>query len=589
MQRFSNAVEIPPGTLATEPAGDHENESGRATDQIGNRLKQELAWATMGATLLAAAMTWSTVRHPIRTIPQDIYDPTLQAWQIAWDGHALTHQLLSLWNTNAIFPERLTLAFSDSLLGYAPFGLIGSGPAAAVLRYNVLFVLSFVLATLGCYVLMRQLGATPAAAVVAAVAFAYSPWRFVHAGHLNILSSGGIPLALAMLARGHGWSLRGGYSGRKVQPRWAFAGWLIAGWQISLGFGLGVPFAYVLAGAVLATVIGWLRAGRPALPARLLGTDLAGGGIFLGISAVMMYPYLRVLAAHPDARRSVADLDLFSPPLRGFFIAGEHSWLWGSVQQTSRASLAVSGEMAVLPGFAIMFLAGLGLIVSAWSRRTRAVLAAGVITTTWMAMGTAAPGHGRYGYLLLYRFLPGFDGSRTPGRLVLWAILLLCVLAAGTLTALAPHRARFPRLVALALTVSVLAVVAEGINRTPHPEVPTTPIALSSLEAPVLVLPTDELADQHVMLWSTDGFPTIVNGSSGYNPSSRDALRTAMQAFPDRHSVSMLRALGVKTVIVLPEAGGTPYESALGKTGARFGIQRSDVNGTAVFTVSPSR
>jgi hypothetical protein len=461
-------------------------------------------------------------------------------------------------------------------------------------------VLSFAVAALGLYALVRQLGAGRAAAVVTAVAFAYAPWRFAHAGHLNILSTGGVPLALAMLARGHGWSLRSERRPRTVRPAWAFAGWLVAAGQVSLGFGLGTPFVYVLAGLTVVTVVSRIprrTAGspvdrpdpapgrrRPAWTAQLLRADLAGGALFLLITAALAIPYLQVLAEHPDARRSVAWLDLMSPPVHGFFLSGEHSWLWGSTQQDTREHLAVGGEMELLPGFTLLALAGLGLFRSAWTVRARLLLLLGVVVSAWLALGTRTPGHGRYGYLLLYRFLPGFDGSRTPGRLVLWTILLLCILVAGALTT-SPTGRRFPVRRSLALTLALLGVLAEGVNRTPHPLVPTAPIALAGLAAPTLVLPTDELGDLHVMLWSTADFPTVVNGSSGYNPPNRQALRDAMVRFPDQRSVRLLRRLGVKTVVVLPEAVGTEYESALGQTGRRAGVKRSDHHGVAVFTL----
>ena len=54
-----------------------------------------------------------------------------------------------------------------------------------------------------------------------------------------------------MLARGHGWSLRHGYRPDRRRPWWAFAGWLVAAWQISLGFGIGLPLVYFLLGAGL--------------------------------------------------------------------------------------------------------------------------------------------------------------------------------------------------------------------------------------------------------------------------------------------------------------------------------------------------
>ncbi|MET8951631.1 hypothetical protein ACWEO4_12205 [Streptomyces sp. NPDC004393] len=72
--------------------------------------------------LLAVLLTWPTARYLTTTIPQDVYDPLLQAWRIAWGGHALTTDPAAVWDTNAFFPEPLSLAYSDSLLGYAPWG-----------------------------------------------------------------------------------------------------------------------------------------------------------------------------------------------------------------------------------------------------------------------------------------------------------------------------------------------------------------------------------------------------------------------------------------------------------------------------------
>jgi len=82
----------------------------------------EWTLAALGSLLLAAVMTWPTLKHPMTTIPQDTADPTLQAWQMAWAGHALTTDPGSLWDGNAFYPDRYSYAFSDTLLGYAPFG-----------------------------------------------------------------------------------------------------------------------------------------------------------------------------------------------------------------------------------------------------------------------------------------------------------------------------------------------------------------------------------------------------------------------------------------------------------------------------------
>ena len=56
------------------------------------------------------------------------------------------------------------------------------------------------------------------------------------AGHLHVISSGGIPLALFLLLRGY----------RRCSRGLVLAGWLVSAWQVSLGFTLGLQYAYLL-------------------------------------------------------------------------------------------------------------------------------------------------------------------------------------------------------------------------------------------------------------------------------------------------------------------------------------------------------
>ena len=58
-------------------------------------------------------------------------------------------------------------------------------------------------------------GSGPAAAAVAGAAFAFAPFRLEQDGHLHVISSGGIPLALALGVRGY----------RLRRPGWVVAGW----------------------------------------------------------------------------------------------------------------------------------------------------------------------------------------------------------------------------------------------------------------------------------------------------------------------------------------------------------------------------
>jgi hypothetical protein len=567
--------------------------------------------AALGSVLLAVVMTWPTLRHPTRTIPQDIWDPTLQAWQIAWSGHALATNPAGLWHSNAFYPERYTLAFTDAVPGYALAGLIGTGPSAALLRYNIVYVLAFALAFFGAYALVRQLGASRAGAAVAAAAFAYAPWRWAHGGHLNILSSGGIALALAMLARGHGWSLRHGYRPDTARPAWALAGWLVAAWQMTLGFGIGLPFAYVLALIGAIAVGAWAGsrrytdrsvsvrglagswASRPPFGRRLLYADLGGLAAFAVTAAGMAYPYLKVVEQHPYARRSIAELALFSPPVRGLFTAPGESLTWGMAHAGLRAGMVAPAETTLLPGFILYGLAAAGLFMSTWSVRWRVLLGTGVLATAILALGTNAPAGGQFGDVLLYRALPGWDGLRTPGRLILWTTLLLGVLAAGAVSAFAQRVREYAvgRVPAqpgfalrVAMVVPLLLVLYEGRSASDHPVVPPAPAAMHTAQAPLLVLPSEELTDENVMLWGTDRFPLMVNGASAFGPHLQARVRQATAQFPDPTSIDLLRQLGVKTVIVVKSrAAGTPYEYAATADVAGLDITRTEDADAVVY------
>ena len=248
---------------------------------------RELLLVVLAGVLLAVLITWPLVLHPGHRIAQDLGDPVRTAWQIAWTGHALLHHPTHLWQSNAFYPFSNTLAFSDSLLGYAPAGLVGHGEVAALVRYNLLFLFAYALAFVGAYLLGRELRLKPWAAAVVGVAFAYAPFRSTMNGHLHVISSGGIPLTLFLLLRGY----------RNGRRRMVFAGWAVAAWQFSLGFTLGLQLAYLLAVLALVALVVWWRRGRPS---SLTGTGsrpaAAQRARRLGRSGWVPWPSRRVVA-----------------------------------------------------------------------------------------------------------------------------------------------------------------------------------------------------------------------------------------------------------------------------------------------------
>jgi hypothetical protein len=570
----------------------------------GTTHRREFVLAPLGSLLLAIAMTWlippyaadlaaagvkpATIGNPATTIAGDGGDTAAQAWLIAWDGHALKHGLNGWWESNAFYPAKYGLALNDTLFGYSPAALIGNGMTAAILRYNILFVLAFALAFLGGYALVRQLGASRVAGAVAGAALAYAPWRYGHVGHLNILSTGGITLAFAMLARGHGWSLTRGYLRERVRPGWAIAGWLVAAWQVSLGFGVGLVFVYMLALACLCGAAGWLIRGRPPLTRRLFLSDLGGGLFFTAVTGYFAYAYQHIRDLYPDVLRSWDYTAAFSPKLRSLLVAPGPSMLWGKMHEPGRMALGVSdNEKALLCGYALYLLAFTGLFLSIWTLRQRILMLAGTVAGVMFALGTNGPV-----YRLLYLYVPGFDGSRTPGRLILWPTILMAVLAAGFVAWLArcARNVTLPEwrtIAARVVTVPLLLLVLlEGLPDLAHVKIAPEPAAMAVAPAPFVVLPTDDGFDSTPMLWSTNDFPTMVNGVASYNPPDRQQVRDTMQTFPSKQSLDLLRQLGIRSVVVVRDrVVGTPYELALGVNGIP-GLTRQEIGPDILFTLS---
>jgi len=383
------------------------------------------------------------------------------------------------------------------------------------------------------------------------------------------------------------------------------AGWLVATWQVSLGFGIGLVFGYVLAflGAVI--VVRWLIVPGPLRgpgrwwkarrrpPRLLLLVDVLGAALFTAVAAVMAAPYLQVIKEHPHARRGLGEVRMFSVPAPGFLTSPAQSWFWGERHAHLRNALNQPQETSLLAGYVLIGLALAGLVYSVWSLRTRLFLLGGVALSVVLAMGTRGPFSGLGGYLIPYYALPGWDAIRTPGRLVLWTTLLLGLLAAGAVSAFALRVREYVELrvparpgpvLRVAMVLPLLLVLAEGLSASPNPTVPRPPAALRDAEAPVLVLPTDPLNDMRAMIWSTDGFPKLVNGHSGFTPDQMRELREIGVHFPDEASIEFLRELGVRTVVVVKStAKRSPFAAAATEPADELDIEREDTPDAVIF------
>jgi hypothetical protein len=512
---------------------------------------RELVLVALTAALLAVIQFWPLMLNLGSVIPLDLGDPLPQAWQIAWNGHALLTQPLSFFQSNQFWPLNDTLAFSDALIGYTPAGIIGSGPEAAVARYDLLFLFAFALCFFGSYLLARELGAPPWAALVAGAAFAYAPWRLEQGGHLHVISSGGIPIALALLLRGY----------RRQASGLILGGWAVAAWQLSLGFSLGLPLVYLLALLALIAAVIWWRAGKPAPTRRVVIATLAGGALLAVVSFVLSRPYLRVLDSYPESERSANLISYYSPPLRAFLAAPETNLIWGSVTAPVRAGIDAVAEKTLFPGLAILLLALVGLGWRGYPKALRIGLGLGALATAILSLGFAAEGIGSWlPYRWLFEVLPGWQGIRVPGRLQTITSLLLALLAAGgaaRIAAALADRSKNELWAGASAALLTLLVLIEGSGLVyPHPRVPAAPASLAGLRQPLLQLPAEAPDNRRYLLWSTDGFPKMLNGRTGFQPRYFAATLSAADGLSTVQSLENLRSRGVATIVINEQLPG---------------------------------
>jgi len=632
--------------VVTPPPADAIARSGRwATSPTITRA--EVALVALTGLLLAILTSWPLVLHMGSHIAPDLGDPVRTAWQVAWVGHAMLHDPLHIFDSNAFYPRPLSLAFSDSLLGYGPVAFFGSGTVATLVRYNLIFLWIWSFCFVGAYLLARELGLRRLGSAATGLAFAYAPYRVTEAGHFQVISSGGLACGLFLLLRGY----------RRGSRGLVLAGWLLSAWQISLGFTLGLQFAYLLALLALVVLVYWWRghltpgpAWQPGadgtrgalVPRRLLAVTLIG---IAAVGAVTVYearPYLRVAALYPTAKRTIQEVETYSAGPAALLGASSENRVWGSLTSGMRAKVNSKNESVFFPGGLILVLAligllGLGRLGGAdesrhpYTRRLRVGLLVGIVTCSILALGFGLTGAG-YPYRLLYDYAPGWDGVRVPGRIFTLATLFYALLAGAGVQLLAKRVAAWnerrrasggapaagkpkrgapaPRRGALALpalglpalvgAVFLVGILGEGAGHLGHPLVPQPAKAEIGLPGPLIDLPTDGALDRVWQYFSTDGFPKIANGESTFDIPAEDDLRGGMSGFPDKASVEKLRYYGIRTVVLHtvlpkdlpPETGpviAEPPDPAANakKPIAGLGITRRQVGSVVIYEIGP--
>lgn len=551
----------------------------------------EIAMLLGGLTAVAVAATYPLVRHITTHLPNDLVDPVLVAWILAWDADAIRHGVSQIFNAPSFFPYMHTLVYSEHMIGLAVFTApIQWLTANPILVYNLAFIASFVQAGAGMYVLARALTGRRDAALLAALAYAFTPLRVAQFAHLQWLMTGWLPLSLWAL---HRYFATGAFAFLMVST----AAYLLQ----SLTASYFTYFA-LLPLAAVAIAEGW----RVRPPLRRTLRDFAAAGALCALALTpVVYTYYRAREEH-DFRRPASEIASLSADLSDYFHAHNHVTLW-------RHAPWGNGEHEIFPGAIVLVLAGVALFTARRGATSRIwlyaaiaaatlVLSLGPLPTAW---GHQAPVHGPY--QLLLDIVPGLDGLRALSRIAVIVVLALSVLAAyGAVRVLDRVRPRRRSMVVAGLAIAMVAEGWAAPIRTalfdplgkPDDRDAYAFLKTSGPEGAILELPMSlsneerEERYQYLTLWH--GHRTV-NGRSGYAPALTRWLYSEDQSPLSDVSrlgvaVEFLRGMGVRYVVVhrgefeKPEAEAALMRELDGER--QHMIARHDFGHTTVFTLA---
>ena len=520
------------------------------------------------AAFLALTLAIFVALTAVMTFPQvlrmsdgvhDPGDPLMVTWVLAWVAHQLPNAPAHIFDANIFYPERNTLAYSETLLVpgmlAAPLHWLGVAP---ILVYNLVFLSGFALSGVGVALLVRRLTGNTGAAIVAGIVFAFPPYRIDHYAHLQLQQTQFIPLAM--------WAFHRLLDSGRLRDG-VLLGVCTACQMLScMYYGLFlIPYMAVVCGAMLI-------AARTLSKQRIIALAVAAA-----IVIVAMIPVGRAYLAAREVvgergraevaaeQRDLAQLSRAAGDERNVreSVRAVHGARTPAVPRVRRGGSRHRRPLAIRPRLpadaAVCVRAGPDPRVRRVARFQRRHLS-GAVRLLPAVQGAAHPcAHGADGRLLARRA----RGLRCDTDR-----------EAAALAGLATRRAdddRDPDARRVCLDASRLWAAPR------HPPEAYADLLRDADYGPTSVIfefPTGAMEDPEYLYYSTFHWQYLVNGYSGFFPPSYQKIVNAVRDFPDEASMDMVRSRGVRYLVIHGEwLYGARYEQLVSELDRRSDLR----------------
>ncbi len=542
------------------------------------------------------------------------WDPLLNMWTLSWDTNTLLHAPTHLWQAQLLYPNNLSLSYSENLLGeaiiYAPFFLITHNP---VLSYNITFYLIFWLCGVNMYIMARHYTNRSFAAFVAALIFAFAPYRIGQIDHIHIIAGEWMPLAFLYLDL----SLEKG--------RWRhwilFALFYVLQLLSSIYYGIFLSYS-LLVFALIRYLLPFIRQlwyQRGAYVRSLLKKSIRPAIVLIVMLTfifILMEPYITSL--HSGLSRTVSETTGYSAFIRDFLFAVPFNWLYG-ISTFNGFLLPYDSEHYLFLGLTTVLLAVLGSILAIRKQQPAfcAYMCTGVIVllfTFGPFLQYSAPSGAPFvaaasrltGSVVIkpdppgipiiwfqaFSSLPGIDGLRVPARLIGVLLIMLAIMAAFSVawlqnlsSNLAIRRTLATQVENVSPTARILLSISVRIwtvravlvlipvfllLETVPAFVPVTHVPTGNAIPPVYQWLATHGGQQPIVelpITTTDrNFPPkdeawydyyaiyhdhpLVNGWSGYRPALTEKIAALLYNFPSQDSLAVLKQYHISYVVL---------------------------------------
>lgn len=518
-------------------------------------------WWTIARLTLFSALTIILVFPHLgdlsTAIPGNPGDAYLIMALLEWGGRSVPHLYRGFWDGPMFAGGNAAMAYSDSFLPLTvPFAILRA-LFGRVVAFNLLYLVSWILCAEATYRLALRMVRNRGVAVACAVAFTFSTIRLAQEGHFQLAWAGFIPLTLLLLLR---------YRDRPTALRGvAVASSAVA--QLLTSAYYGVPLLVLT--TVVVTVEAVLAMRRQPLR-EVVGPPLA----FLAVVLIVMVP---VQYAYHVADESAVPRDVypaaFEMHLGDLRTPSPTADLPRAFSFFDRAPDGRSENYAYIGAFAMLFVP-VAIVVLVADRvrkrrfdRSRAGdwLIVGALGTFGFAFAIGR--HRILGvrwpfYDLAVALIPGLGSTVAIVRFVIFAELLLVLVAGWGLARLLAVRSRPIQAVAIGAIVVIVAAEAHQSHEmvdVVEPADGSVYDVMRELDAGVVLELPIPGHDQGIvqaflestrMVLSTDDDLRSINGYSGHTPKNYDAESPVLNTFPSQESLDLLEHLGVDYVVL---------------------------------------